>query len=872
VRVTRAFSVFAMSLLLPMGTVVTTSAARPATAARTSIRATAAAPAVTRLSRREGSTAGRTRVTVRGRHLTHVRKVMFGNARATHVVRLSSTRLRVTTPRHRGSHVNVRVVTTHGVSRRTPRNRYTFARQLTITSTSLGSATAGLRYLHRLGASGGSRHYRWSARGLPSGFSLSRFGVLTGSPTRTGVYRVAVTLADSLGWRVTRHRLLHVPTALPPGCVTTGCSDLTLDGGVTEVPATAIARIGYGPDGSPSDVHLTGTPPATGEVLVLAPTPDAPSGLTVVVDGVTPRDDGTSEVAVSRADLGQAYAAGTVKAVGPPATAQSASPPAVDCTGSRPDLYGMDVRPSLAPTVAATWRHPVVDTGGAYAGTGGLGLFQLDLDGDVSVNLGLAASGDSGTCTLQLPRYRAAVPARGLGAVVLDMSPTVTFRVNGKVSMRTSFTLHCGAEYRWIHGHESRAAYCVPHTNPLRVTARNGVDLDLTGGLATSLTLDGTVGVRGSLGTRVHAGYHAARHPVAEVGARVAYNLGGCLACLWKDSPAHVSVASGAIFIETIRSYDRRPPAAPASGPPVITTTSLPQATLGTPYSARLRTADSRAGTWSVSSRQLPDGLALDGDTLVGKPMTLQTSAFTVTFVDTAGHSASTNLSIVVASTSGRAAQGAIENLDYCRQHVLPADQDGSVVVAAPFDVTLQDTDFPTFYVNNNGYVRFAGPTSLFYTTPFPLAESTAPMVAPFFADVDTRSPASRLVTYGTSEDQSTFCVDWQDVGYDSEHADRLDSFQLLLRGREDIESGAVEATFNYGPMSWETGDASGGTDGLGGVAARAGYTDGTGDAGTVELPGSGVPGALLDGGPHSLSAGSANSGVPGRYVYVLKN
>jgi hypothetical protein len=69
--------------------------------------------------------------------------------------------------------------------------------------------------------------------------------------------------------------------------------------------------------------------------------------------------------------------------------------------------------------------------------------------------------------------------------------------------------------------------------------------------------------------------------------------------------------------------------------------------------------------------------------------------------------------------------------------------------------------------------------------------------------------------------------------------------------------------------MQWETGDASDGVGGIGGVSARSGYANGAGHS--LELPGSGVSGALLDGGSDALIT-SSNIGVPGRWQFAIRN
>jgi Nidogen-like len=111
-------------------------------------------------------------------------------------------------------------------------------------------------------------------------------------------------------------------------------------------------------------------------------------------------------------------------------------------------------------------------------------------------------------------------------------------------------------------------------------------------------------------------------------------------------------------------------------------------------------------------------------------------------------------------------------------------------------------------------------------------------------------------------------------VGYYDAHADKVNSFQLLLTDRSEVAPGDVDITFNYGSINWETGDASDGSGGIGGISARAGYSAGTGIPGTwFELRGSGVSGALMDGGPDALRSSSASAeGQAGRHVFAIRN
>lgn len=182
---------------------------------------------------------------------------------------------------------------------------------------------------------------------------------------------------------------------------------------------------------------------------------------------------------------------------------------------------------------------------------------------------------------------------------------------------------------------------------------------------------------------------------------------------------------------------------------------------------------------------------------------------------------------------------------------------------------------FTGVYVNNNGNVSFQLPLSQF--TPNGLTNGVGfPMIAPFFADVDTEGAGSGLTTYGnaTYNGHTAFVVNWLNVGYYDSNTDKLNSFQLILTDRSDTGSGNFDIEFNYDQIQWESGDASGGSGGRGGASAIAGYANGLLGAQNIsyQLPGSSVNGAFLDGGPNSLAANSLNSTTLGRYDFQVRN
>ncbi|MGM0583610.1 MAG: nidogen-like domain-containing protein [Pseudomonadota bacterium] len=204
--------------------------------------------------------------------------------------------------------------------------------------------------------------------------------------------------------------------------------------------------------------------------------------------------------------------------------------------------------------------------------------------------------------------------------------------------------------------------------------------------------------------------------------------------------------------------------------------------------------------------------------------------------------------------------------------NTLAPNDDGSTgLVDIGFEVNFFGVEADQLYVNNNGNVTFDSALGTF--TPFDLTSTGQQIIAPFFADVDTRN-AGDPVTYGqgTVDGNAAFAVNYVNVDYfssDPSHTNR-NSFQVVLIDQGD---GNFAIEFNYDQIEWEAGTASGGDeDGLGGDSARVGFSNGSGDPGTFfELEGSAENGAFLDGGPNALVASSRESDVPGRYIFFAE-
>lgn len=209
----------------------------------------------------------------------------------------------------------------------------------------------------------------------------------------------------------------------------------------------------------------------------------------------------------------------------------------------------------------------------------------------------------------------------------------------------------------------------------------------------------------------------------------------------------------------------------------------------------------------------------------------------------------------------------------------LPANDDGSTgfIDLTPIfgaqGINFFGRYYTGLYLNNNGSVTFNAATSSF--TPSAITGSTSnPIIAAYWADIDTRggavtptpggtSAGTNLLWYDIDPVTHTFTATWDDVGYYSGQTNKLNAFQLSIR--QINTQGDFDITFRYENVDWTTGSASGGSNGLGGTPARAGYSAGNGVE-YYELPQSGNQASLL-----ALESAS-NAGAPGTFVFSVRN
>ncbi len=314
--------------------------------------------------------------------------------------------------------------------------------------------------------------------------------------------------------------------------------------------------------------------------------------------------------------------------------------------------------------------------------------------------------------------------------------------------------------------------------------------------------------------------------------------------------------------------------------------------------------------TWDVPTTGSPEAKALRAPLLVGQlkaisaPFYERLDAFASAWLEDERVANGTNSSGSIypwTSTTSDDANKAITNIGQVKAafslrfetlpvhavrpgfetYTLAANDDGYTgLVPIGFDISLFGNTRDECYVNNNGNITFTGPLSTY--TPYPLQNSALEIIAPFWADVDTRGTNSEILKYSygteTINGHSAFGVNWINVGYFNAHDDKLNSFQLVLIERDDTGTGNFDIEFNYDTILWETGDASSGVNGYGGSPSRSGLSNGTNR--TIELTHSGETLVQLDENPTThvpntttgLRYRSRNSTVPGRFVFQVRS
>lgn len=154
-----------------------------------------------------------------------------------------------------------------------------------------------------------------------------------------------------------------------------------------------------------------------------------------------------------------------------------------------------------------------------------------------------------------------------------------------------------------------------------------------------------------------------------------------------------------------------------------------------------------------------------------------------------------------------------------------------SLTPSFPSGINFFGTTYNSLYINNNGNLTFRARVGTYTPTPFPI--SSRPMIAAYWGDVDTGGGLPASAPPGSNNVYYSFAlpgklvVTWFNVGYFSDAVNKLNSFQIVITDRPDTGVGNADVEFRYNRLEWTTGNASGGSNGLGGTPAQIGFDAG---------------------------------------------
>ncbi|RMA57656.1 HYR domain-containing protein [Ulvibacter antarcticus] len=185
-----------------------------------------------------------------------------------------------------------------------------------------------------------------------------------------------------------------------------------------------------------------------------------------------------------------------------------------------------------------------------------------------------------------------------------------------------------------------------------------------------------------------------------------------------------------------------------------------------------------------------------------------------------------------VESRSNPIGQQTMQYRTDCTDALIPRDASYTAVsrnddgftgpITIPFDFAFCSTTYNTVWVNTNGNLTFTQGLSIYNAQGFPY---TVPMVAAFWADVDTRNCPGQIY-YKILPDH--MIVTWDEVTYfPANNCPVTNTFQIIISdGNAPIVGVGNNLQFRYGDMNWTTGLASGGGP-FGGTPATVGWNSG---------------------------------------------
>ena len=442
-------------------------------------------------------------------------------------------------------------------------------RELSVVTSRLPDAAAGLSFGVRLEASSGAEPYGWEASGLPPGLSVDAEGRLSGVPVEVGVWPVEVEVTDAAGAVASATLEVEVLEAfVPAACFGQDCALLDpFDGDEVELDdGTVTTRRTIEPDASEvSEFEVDGeVDEATGQVSGTARVTLSSPWSAVVDDVVVVPAEAVStsgagpvfvqvvsvsatqrgvEVAGDLVGLMDAYVSGTVHMLDASSDELGALSLAQSPTGDRPPRLacetegdqrleaGLEVVPDI--DVFVNWRFGVPTR------------LDVQLDVQVDADALIAVSGEVSCSVEGLPSATVVK-----GPAVVRLAPAVALEATGaaQVELQASYGCAGGFGYR-----NDRDAYmsCTSRGSELILTDEGSINTARATAridLKPSITMVDVFGVRGTLSGQLDAHLTPLADPIARLDLSAPTKLEGCVGC---DLPRIGDVWSGTFLEHT---------------------------------------------------------------------------------------------------------------------------------------------------------------------------------------------------------------------------------------------------------------------------------------------------------------------------------
>jgi hypothetical protein len=520
---------------------------------------------------------------------------------------------------------------------------------LTVTTASLPNGTVGTAYSQSLTASGGTGGYTWtvSAGALPQGLTLSTAGAITGTPTAFGTANFTAKVSDSssdtpatkaLTLTINPAALTVTTTSLPNGTAGTAYSQsLAATGGTGGYTWTVSA--GALPQGLSLSTAgaITGTPTAFGAANFTAHVSDSSSttatkALTLTINPAalmvttTSLPNGTVGTAYSQSLAASGGTGGYTWTVSAGTLPQGLTLSTAGAITGTPTAFGTanftahvsdsssDTPATKAFTLTINPAALTVTTASLPNGTVGTAYSQS-----------LTAGGGTGGYTWTV----------SAGALPQGLTLSTAGAITGTPTAfgTANFTAHVS------DSSSTTATKALTLTiNPAALTVTTASLPNGTVGTAYSQSLAATGGTDGYTWT-VSAGALPQGLTLSTAGAIT----GTPTAFGTAKFTAQVSDSSSTTATKAL-TLTINPAAL------MVTTTSLPSATAGMPYSQPLSASGGTGGySWSMVSGSLPLGLAFNaGGTIAGTPTTPGSATFTVKVTDSSSATATKSLTVAV--------------------------------------------------------------------------------------------------------------------------------------------------------------------------------------------------------------------------------